>query len=302
MEEKNTTENLEETLLKTIKENPELTAAMIKYLIGELNGNQYALQEAVAGLKEAKIIMEENEDKIQMFRHEVRTPLVAILGYLQLIKKGKMPNMDNACEIMLASATKLKKLTGLLETSFSSQGTMNLSSKTNYTNGHEYINLEDFFERQGRSLEPDLNKYGIALRIRYNKVEKEPIIIWADYAKMEATIGTLLGNSLNKTPQDKKIKTAFRIYYNKLEIRIENPIEGGFERKVHGEGMGRGIQFALDTVRELKGTMENYFEPRIDQTQYFANIKLGFMGSRKSNPSEEMFGVEMKIDMDKLRQ
>ena len=72
--------------------------------VDALRRNLYIMQNKVNEEDRAKNVIYEN------VAHDLRTPLVSILGYADAIKSGIMKDTDKACDIIIRTGTQLKEL------------------------------------------------------------------------------------------------------------------------------------------------------------------------------------------------
>ena len=258
---------------ESIKEETPEIANTIKKLIREAEDS-----------KSAKIDVQ----RIQgILAHELRSPLVTLSGYLQLLVLDKIPGIyriiKNASEQMI-------DLMELLNLSGSSREELKCESKC--------LNLEETIRRQAVIFEHLLIEEEIALKIKYDRPDHNPIEVYANSGVINAIFGTLLGNSICWAPRESRITEAIKITTSKnLEFMIENRYSGKKERENHGMGKGRGFPFVNSIIKELNGTLLTYKTRRISKGYDVQEI-FGYKEAKGSNG--EIFGVKLTIPMSEL--
>lgn len=155
-----------------------------------------------------------------MIAHELKTPLVPIKSYLDMIISGKIgqltPQQIEKLEIVRASAESLNKLIDdLSDVQKLDTGNMKM---------HREINsLSDIINETVIKLEPDFNKKGIKTNLQLN-----PIGCFCDKSRISQVILNLLTNSIDFTPSSDG------------EITVSLSKEGNFA-KLFVEDNGSGI-------------------------------------------------------------
>ena len=125
-----------------------------------------------------------------MVSHELKTPLVPILGYVQMLQKedlfGKLNEQQReAVEEIYSSTIKLQKLVGdILTTQKLDLGKLVFSE--------EHINVSDLLQEMIMDFNPIANKKEISLTTNFN----ENIHIFSDKGRINQVFSNLIENSL----------------------------------------------------------------------------------------------------------
>jgi len=125
-----------------------------------------------------------------MVSHELKTPLVPILGYVQMLQKedmfGKLSEQQReAVEEIYSSTLKLQKLVGdILTTQKLDLGKLVFSE--------EYINVSELLDKMIMDFNPIANKKEISLTANFN----ENIHIFSDKGRINQVFSNLIENSL----------------------------------------------------------------------------------------------------------
>ena len=189
-----------------------------------------------------------------MVSHELKTPLVPILGYVQMLQKedmfGKLNEQQRqAVDEIYSSTLKLQKLVGdILTTQKLDLGKLVFNT--------EYINVSEFLHEIILDFNPMADQRGISLSVNFN----EDLHIFSDKDRLNQVFSNLIENSIefvspntgNVTigAKDDVDCVEFFVQDNGSGIAIENQqeifkkfyqIDTSTSRKRSGSGLGLAI-------------------------------------------------------------
>jgi len=236
-------------------------------------------------------IKEDHQRIIDILEHEMRTPLVTIKGYSQLLKMGKITP-----ERLQTSYSRIENAAILLE-DFSYILRLSSINNAELKKNPVKLNLEKILKTQAIVFENALIESKLALKIKQDKPEYEPIEIYGNPGAIRFVFATLLGNGLNYAPEGTRITQALRIIDNHLELMTENADSDGKQRKIHGTHKGIGLPYTRRIISELKGTFEVYDYQRIPRG-YDAQEIFGYKEAIK--PEKDIFGIRITLPMSEL--
>lgn len=189
-----------------------------------------------------------------MVSHELKTPLVPILGYVQMLQKedlfGKLNEQQRqAVDEIYSSTLKLQKLVGdILTTQKLDLGKLVFSE--------EYINVSELLDEIIKDFNPTADEKGINLTTNFNK----NLHIFSDKGRLNQVFSNLIKNSLEFVStetgtvtigaEDDKNNVEFFVEDDGPGIAIENQqeifkkfyqIDTSTSRKRSGSGLGLAI-------------------------------------------------------------
>ncbi len=230
--------------------------------IFELNENFLSMEEKVEKtigvqkeyVKKLKYMDRKKVEFSSMVSHELKTPLVPILGYVQMLQKenlfGKLNEQQRqAVEEIYSSTLKLQKLVGdILTTQKLDLGKLVFSE--------EYINVSELLDEIIKDFNPTADERGINLTTNFNK----NLHIFSDKGRINQVFSNLIKNSLEfVSPNTGNVVIGAKDDINCVEffvqdngpgIAIENQqeifkkfyqIDTSFSRKSSGSGLGLAI-------------------------------------------------------------
>jgi two-component system phosphate regulon sensor histidine kinase PhoR len=134
-------------------------------------------------------------DFVANVTHEIRTPLTAIIGYLETINAGAINNTDDAkrfIDISLKQAQRLNRLVeDLLVISKIELGELNFH--------FEEVSLRDALEGVIPLVEAKVGLKNITI---HNKVQENLPHVWADRDRLTQILVNILDNAVKFTPED----------------------------------------------------------------------------------------------------
>ena len=189
-----------------------------------------------------------------MVSHELKTPLVPILGYVQMLQKedlfGKLNEQQRqAVDEIYSSTLKLQKLVGdILTTQKLDLGKLVFSE--------EYINVSELLDEIIKDFNPTADEKGINLTTNFNK----NLHVFSDKGRLNQVFSNLIKNSLEFVSpdtgtvtigaEDDKNNVEFFVEDDGPGIAIENQqeifkkfyqIDTSTSRKRSGSGLGLAI-------------------------------------------------------------
>ena len=185
--------------------------------------------------------------------HDLRTPLVSILGYADGLKSNIIKDKDKACEIILRTGNQLKEMI---------ENILVLSRFDNdtYKKSYEDINLTDLIVEQIETLKVTDDRKKIVFR---NATDGQSII-HSDRKLLVRIIQNLLSNAIKyaketitielKTADDENYTYNISIKDDGMGIEKENT-EDIFTRYYKGEDghFGIGLAVVKSAIEHLKG-------------------------------------------------
>jgi signal transduction histidine kinase len=235
--------------------------------------NQYVLM-----YNKIKEVDEMKDDFVSMASHELKTPLTAINGYLDLLSSSKKKlNKDEQhyLDNIQSSSTRLKALVeDILEVSRIEQGRINFEYST--------VSASEMANKVVDTLLPKANEKKIKLTLK-NQLEKEQDLIKVDPSRLEQILVNLVGNSIKYTEagsvevivgeEDKKVKISVEDTGIGMSSEEKESLFGKFNRiknektsKVEGTGLGLWITKQLTeqmkgdiSVESIKGKGSRFF-------------------------------------------
>ena len=248
-------------LNKRLKENTRqpINLNLFNNNLNELASNMNRCFKAEENLR-LKAIDEEKRFKemIANLSHDLRTPLTAIKGYQQLIKKAGLE--DEQREKLEIAMKHTKDLGALIEHFFEYSYYLNVEPKVNL----EELNLTNIVTE---CLVASINAFeekGIEVEFQ----ETHPIFITADKELVKRIVQNLISNCIKHSQGEVKVKL---IAGNKTTISFQNPIKESanidpsklFDRfytgdKARSNSTGLGLSIVKLLAEKMGGSTEAY--------------------------------------------
>jgi two-component system phosphate regulon sensor histidine kinase PhoR len=134
-------------------------------------------------------------DFVANVTHEIRTPLTAIIGYLETIKAGTINNIDETKRFIDISLKQAQRLNRLVD---------DLLVISRVELGELGFNFEEIFLRN--ALENIIRLLEAKVRLKkltiHNKVQENGAPIWADRDRLTQILVNVLDNAVKFTPED----------------------------------------------------------------------------------------------------
>lgn len=198
-----------------------------------------------------KIVVDKMKDEFMtMISHELKTPLVPISAYLDLLlmeKYGKLTNMQREKILIIQASTKLllNIMSDLLDAQKMEIGRLRLETKNE--------NLDEIIRNIIKKIEPNSSKYGIKITSDL----QDNLRCLCDKNRMEQTISNILLNSIDFCPK------------NTGKIHIMAKSQGNFASivvKDNGVGM---------TKEKIKNLFVKFYQVDTSMTREHGGTGLG---------------------------
>ena len=200
------------------------------------------------------------DEFVAMISHELRTPLNAILGWLRLMRGGKMPDAkrEHALAVIERNAHAQSQLVGdLLDISRAVTGKLHINPSR--------VDLSSIVDPAIEGARPAIDAKRIHLEV---DVDRESPLVHGDVDRLQQVIGNILSNAVKFTPKAGRIRIRLRRVDADFELTVEDNGEGisesflphvfesfrqsdGSSSRSHG-GLGIGLSIAKHIV-ELHG-------------------------------------------------
>ncbi len=177
--------------------------------IGELAKSFNKMIETIENkINELELSVEQKEDFITNFTHELKNPMTSIIGYADILKSGKYDKETNmkSANYIFNEAKRLETLAHKL---------MDLMEISNETVKLEKINVVCFMNNLYKDIHESLGNIELKLDI-------EDGYIMADTILLEDCLRNLIDNSKKAKPKDKIIKVIGKNEENKYKISVED--------------------------------------------------------------------------------
>ena len=177
--------------------------------IGELAKSFNKMIETIENkINELELSVEQKEDFITNFTHELKNPMTSIIGYADILKSGKYDKETNikSANYIFNEAKRLETLAHKL---------MDLMELSNETVKLESINVVWFMNNLYKDIHESLGDIELKLDI-------EDGYIMADTILLEDCLRNLIDNSKKANPKDKIIKVIGKNEQDKYKISVED--------------------------------------------------------------------------------
>ncbi len=194
--------------------------------------------------------------------HDLRTPLTAMCGYLDLLEQSEMSEEDK--RILAIIRGRCDVLKQLIEELFTyTSGTALLTSHPQI----EAVNLNRFLEECLASYYAAFKKHRITPKIT---IAKQPIVLRLDKQALSRVIDNILGNALKYSSGDLMIslsESGVISFANHTEALDEVMINQLFDRfytvQTGSNSMGLGLSIAKELVKQMHGTIDAVCEKQM---------------------------------------
>ncbi|MCR6515993.1 HAMP domain-containing histidine kinase [Clostridium sp. LY3-2] len=210
--------------------------------------------------EEEKIRNEELKEMIENISHDLRTPLTSILGYVQIIKKNQVLDLEHLNKV----EEKAKELKEMLSQFFMLSIINNVNYKMDLKEGYikeilfnEVISYYDQFKSIG--IEPKIN-----LKLK-NKT------ILGDENSLKRVISNLINNSIKHGKKELEINLYEEDNYIILNVindlkedvevdKIFDRFYKGKDKSRSGKNTGLGLPIAKGLIKKMNGDINAYKE------------------------------------------
>ena len=194
--------------------------------------------------------------------HDLRTPLTAMCGYLDLLEQAEMSEEDKRMLAIIKGRCDVLKQ--LIEELFAyTSGTALLITHPQL----EAVNLNRFLEECLSSYYAAFKKRQITPKIT---ITKQPITRCLDKQALSRVIENILGNALKYSSGDLLISLSDNgviSFTNHTEILDAVMINQLFDRfytvQTGGDSMGLGLSIAKELVKQMQGTIDAVCEKQM---------------------------------------
>lgn len=246
-------------------------------------------------LEEQRQETERRDEFFATLSHELRTPLNVILGWLEILKTGRLDGNGQAEAIeILERNAKIQKglIDDILDISRIVTGKMFFEPTP--------LSVRGMIESMVGSFLPRAQEKGIDLNI---KIPRGEFVVMADEQRLSQVLSNLLTNAIKFTPQGGQVTLEVLNVARKLEITVTDTGQGIdaqflphiFDRlkqedmsttRSHG-GLGLGLAIAHHIVQEHNGTLEARSEGRGRGTKMKVTLPL-FTAAIQQKPAVEI--------------
>jgi signal transduction histidine kinase/DNA-binding response OmpR family regulator len=212
--------------------------------------------------REAQQANKAKDDFIATLSHELRTPMTAILGWVQMLRSAEntADDIDSAIE-MIENSTRVQAriIEDLLDVSRIIAGKLSLEFAP--------VELEPLVRAAERNFEAMLQSRHLDY---IRDIEAEPLSVWGDPTRLQQIIWNLLSNAIKFTPDGGRIQLSLHKMDGQAVIAVTDTGEGiesdfiphVFERfrqasegGEHKPGLGLGLAIVRHLVDAHGGTV-----------------------------------------------
>ena len=229
-------------------------------------------QMASAAVQRAQLYFEAQEanrakdDFLATLAHELRTPMTAVLGWVQMLKDGDLePDVVGDAIDMIESSTKVQShlIEDLLDVSRVIAGKLKIQPAS--------VHLGEVIERVLATFRNAAAAQEVNLT---STVSDESLAVWADSTRLQQVVWNLLSNALKFTPAGGRVHVSLGREGASAAIRVKDTGEGiapellphVFERFRQAErgtmkshaGLGLGLAIVRHLVELHGGTVEAF--------------------------------------------
>ena len=213
--------------------------------------------------REAQEANRAKDDFIATLSHELRTPMTAILGWVQLLRYSENDEQQVGSAIeMIENSTRVQAriIEDLMDVSRIIVGKLHLE--------YEAIELEPLVRAAERNFIGTLRERNLTYQ---TEIDGEPLSVWGDGTRLQQVVWNLLSNAIKFTPDGGSISLSLRKSGDRALIRVSDTGQGispefidhVFERfrqasdqSHHSPGLGLGLAIVRHLVEAHHGTVE----------------------------------------------
>lgn len=213
--------------------------------------------------REAQEANKAKDDFIATLSHELRTPMTAILGWVQLLRyTDNNEEYVSAAIEMIENSTRVQAriIEDLMDVSRIIAGKLHLEFGA--------IELEPLVRAAEQNFAATLQERNLTYE---TDIESEPLSVWGDGTRLQQVVWNLLSNAIKFTPDGGKVSLSLRRDGDRAIIRVSDTgagispdfIDHVFERfrqagdqSHHTAGLGLGLAIVRHLVEGHNGTVE----------------------------------------------
>jgi signal transduction histidine kinase/CheY-like chemotaxis protein len=213
--------------------------------------------------REAQEANKAKDDFIATLSHELRTPMTAILGWVQVLRYEDIDQQEVGSAIeMIENSTRVQAriIEDLMDVSRIISGKLHLE--------YGAIELEPLIRAAERNFAGTLQERNLIYR---TEIESEPLAVWGDGTRLQQIVWNLLSNAIKFTPDGGTVSLSLCRSGDRAIIRVSDTGQGisadfidhVFERfrqasdqPHHSPGLGLGLAIVRHLVEAHAGTVE----------------------------------------------
>ncbi|PGE24390.1 sensor histidine kinase, partial [Bacillus wiedmannii] len=195
--------------------------------------------------------------------HDLRTPLTSIIGYVDLLKRGKYDSKEQLQEYLETTYLKSQRLRYLIDELFEYTRLSDNDAKLNLNE----VDLSGLLEQIVGEYTPIFEKESLIVQ---KSITEESIPIFMDVEKMVRVYENLFMNAINYSVKPSELSICLEVIDNKAILKISNKAEKPpvsdpnklFERFFRGDkarkdnqGNGLGLAISKRTVELHNGNI-----------------------------------------------
>jgi signal transduction histidine kinase/CheY-like chemotaxis protein len=213
--------------------------------------------------REAQEANRAKDDFIATLSHELRTPMTAILGWVQLLRYSQNDEHEIASAIeMIENSTRVQAriIEDLMDVSRIIAGKLHLE--------YGAVELEPLVRAAEQNFAGTLRERHLTYQ---TDIEQEPLAVWGDGTRLQQIVWNLLSNAIKFTPDGGTVSLSLRRSGDRALIRVTDTGDGispefidhVFERfrqasdqGHHSPGLGLGLAIVRHLVEAHNGTVD----------------------------------------------
>ena len=210
--------------------------------------------------EEEKIRNEELKEMIENISHDLRTPLTSILGYVQIIKKNQVMDLEYLNKV----EEKAKELKEMLSQFFM----LSIINNVNYKMDLKEVYIKEILFNEVISYYDQFKSIGIEPKINL-KLKNKTIL--GDENSLKRVISNLINNSIKHGKKELEINLYEEDNYIILNVindlkedvevdKIFDRFYKGKDKSRSGKNTGLGLPIAKGLIKKMNGDINAYKE------------------------------------------